>query len=186
MVADIQALLKDIAADNDATAAELRAALSSDHQARSVATADFIAAVNANRQSMAEALANRLDAFRNTLAAQVSGSLDGFAAERADLRQSLAEVAQIWREFAAAMRGSPIAAPPAPAEEPAPPPVKPPVEDMADRLLAYLAQHPEGVKLVELEPEFGLSRPQLGKHLRSLVDSGKVVKDPQTLVYKLA
>jgi hypothetical protein len=182
MIADIQALLKNIAADNDDTAAELRATLSSDHQARSAATAGFMADVNANRQSMAEALANRLDAFKGTLEAQVSGSLTGFAAGRADLHRSLAEMAQVWREFAAALHGNTVAAQP----EPAPPAVKSPAEDVSDRLLAYLAQHAEGVKLVELEPEFGLSRPQLGKHLRNLVDSGKVVKDPETLVYKLA
>lgn len=185
MIADIQALLKNIAADNDDTATELRATLSSDHQARSAATADFMADVNANRQSMAEALANRLDTFKSTLEAQVSGSLTGFAAERADLHRSLAEMAQVWREFAAALHGRIIAAQPEPTK-PAPPAVKPPAEDVNERLLAYLAQHAEGVKLVELEPEFGLSRPQLGKHLRSLVDSGKVVKDPETLVYKLA
>jgi len=185
MIADIQALLKNIAADNDDTATELRATLSSDHQARSAATADFMADVNTNRQSMAAALANRLDAFTGTLEAQVSGSLTGFAAGRADLHRSLVEMAQVWREFAAALHGNTVAAQPEPTE-PAPPAAKPPAEDVDERLLAYLAQHADGVKLVELEPEFGLSRPQLGKHLRSLVDSGKVVKDPETLVYKLA
>ena len=198
MIADIQALLKNIAADNDDTATELRATLSSDHQARSAATADFMAAVNVNRQSMAEALANRLDAFKGTLEAQVSSNLTGFAAGRADLHRSLAEMAQVWREFAAAMHGNQVwrefaaamhgntvAAQPEPTE-PAPPAAEPPAEDVDERLLAYLAQHADGVKLVELEPEFGLSRPQLGRYLRSLVDSGKVVKDPETLVYKLA
>jgi hypothetical protein len=185
MIADIQALLKNIAADNDDTATELRATLSNDHQARSAATADFMADVNANRRSMAEALANRLDIFKGTLEAQVSGNLTDFAAGRADLHRSLVEMAQVWREFAAALHGRTVAAPPEPTK-PAPPAVKPPAEDVNERLLAYLAQHADGVKLVELEPEFGLSRPQLGKYLRNLVDSGKVVKDPETLVYKLA
>lgn len=191
LIADIQALLEKIAADNNATAADLAAALNSDHQTRSAATADYMATVNANRRSMAEALANRLDAFRSTLEAQVTSSLDGFAAERADLRHSLAQVAQIWREFAATMQGRAApapAAPSAPAESapPAEPDEKSPAEDIAERLLAHLAQHADGVKLVDLEPEFGLSRPQLGRYLRALVDSGKVVKDPELLVYKLA
>jgi len=184
MIAEIQALLKQIALDNDTTAAELRATLSHDHQSRSVATASFMAAVNANRQSMAETLANRLDAFQGTLEAQVSSSLNGFAAGRADLHHSLAEMAQVWREFATAMRGRTVAAQPEPAE-PAPPAANPPVEDVTERLLAYLAQHADGVKLVDIEPEFGLSRLQLGKHLRGLIDSGKVFKDPESLVYKL-
>jgi len=180
-----QALLKDIAADQAVTAAELRATLSSDRQACSAATADFIADANANRRSMAEALANRLDAFKGMLEAQVASRLNGFTAERADLHRSLAEMAQVWREFAAALHGNTVAAQPEPAK-PAPPAAKPPAEDVNERLLTYLAQHADGVKLVELEPEFGLSRPQLGKHLRALVDSGKVAKDPETLVYKLA
>jgi len=185
MIADIQTLLKNIAADNSATAAELRANLSSDHQARSAATTSFMGAVNANRQSMAEALANRLDAFNGTLEAQVSSSLKGFTAGRADLHRSLAEMAQIWREFAAGMRGATSAAQPE-SKEPAPAAAKPSAEDVNERLLAYLAQHPNGMKLVDIEPEFGLGRPQLGKFLRGLVDSGKVAKDPETLVYKLA
>jgi|GEM_PF-1651137 len=187
MIADIQALLKNIAADNDATAVELRARLADDHQTRSTSVADFMAEVNENRRNMAEALANRLDAFTNALETHVSDSLTGFAAERADLRRSLVEVAKLWREFAAAMQGKPPSAQPQPTEAvpPVPPPTALPVEDTDERLLAYLAQHPDGAKLVELEPLFGMSRPQLGKYLRGLVDSGKVVKDPETLVYKL-
>ena len=191
MIADIQALLKNIAADNEATAAEMRATLSSDQQARSASVADFMADVNANRQSMAEALANRLDAFTGTLEAQVSSSLTGHAAARADLHRSLVEVAQLWREYAAAMHGATVEAQPKPAP-PMPLATEPsvaealPAEDVNDRILAYLAEHAEGAKLVELEPMFGLSRPQLGKHLRSLVDSDKVVKDSGTLIYKLA
>jgi len=191
MLADIQVMLKNIATDNDATAAEMRATLSSDQQARSTSVANFMADVNANRQSMAEALANRLDAFTGTLEAQVSSSLTGHAAARADLHRSLVEVAQLWREYAAAQKGTTVAAEPEPAPPmpvaKAPPAAEaPPAEDMNDRLLAYLTEHPEGVKLVELEPVFELSRPQLGKYLRVLVDSGKVVKDPETLIYKLA
>jgi len=184
MIAEIHALLKNMALDNDATAAELRATLSSDRQAHSAATASFMAAVNSNRQNMAEMLANRLDAFEGTLGAQVSSSLNGFAAERADLHHSLAEMAQVWREFATAMHSRTVAAQPEPTE-PAPPVENPPAEDVAERILAYLTQHADGVKLVDLEPEFGLNRLQLGKHLRGLIDSGKVQKDPETLVYKL-
>jgi len=185
MIADIQALLKNITADNNTTAAELRAILDSDHQARSATIADFMADVTANRQHMAEALANRLDSFKSTLEAQVNDSLTGFAAERADLCRSLAEMAQLWHEFAAVMHGKPAAPQPEPVEPP-PPAAPPPVEDVETRLLTYLGQHAAGVKLVELEPVFELSRPQLGKHLRDLIDSGKVVKDPETLVYTLA
>jgi hypothetical protein len=187
LIADIQALLQKIAADNDVTAAELNAALSSDHETRSATTASFMAAVNANRRNMAEALANRLDAFIATLEAQVSSTLSGYAADRADLYRSLRDMAQVWREYAAVMQGGSVTPPPEPAVPAPPAPVAAkPDTNVTGQLLAYLAGHPDGVKLVDLEPEFELSRPQLGRHLRSLVDSGKVVKDPETLVYKLA
>jgi hypothetical protein len=150
-----------------------------------------MADLNADRRAMAEELADRLAGFKVALQADVSESLAGFAAERVELHRSLAEMAQIWRAFAAAMRGRPAEKPPVFVERAAPAPevpVAPPseAEDVAERVLSYLAGHPEGAKLVELEPLIGLSRPQLGRYLRHLVDSGKVVKDPETLVYKLA
>jgi hypothetical protein len=188
MVAGFQALLGQIAAGNQTAAVELRTFLDSDRQARSAATASFMATTHANRQAMAEALADRLDQFKDTLKATVSGSLAGFVAERSELRRTLDEVAQLWHAFAAAMAGgSPQPAEPAVTAAPPPAPA-PPVEevDVADQILAYLTGHPAGAKLVDMEPTFGLARPQLGKLLRHLVDSGKVVKDPETLVYTLA
>jgi biotin carboxyl carrier protein len=129
---------------------------------------------------MAKTLAAQLEQFKAALEADVSGTLAGYAAEHA-------EVVQLWREFAAAMAGGfPKPAEPAPMVAP-PPPAQPTEEvDAAELVLAYLAGHPEGAKLVDLASTFGLARPQMGKLLRHLVDSGQVVKDPETLVYKLA
>jgi hypothetical protein len=100
-------------------------------------------------------------------------------------------MAQVWREFEAALRESVKEGPSIPVTPPAPlaPPLAaPPAEEegIPALILNYLAEHAEGAKLVDLEPVLGLARLQLGKHLRNLVDSGKVVKDPGTLIYKLA
>lgn len=45
-----------------------------------------------------------------------------------------------------------------------------------DRVFEYLANHPDGSRLVDLEQEFGLARIQMAKIIRSLVDDNKVEK----------
>lgn len=184
MIADIQALLTKFAAANAAQAADLFSFLTADRQSRSMAVNEFMANTLADRQAMAADLAKRLDDFNAMLKANIAGALSGFAAERAELHRSLTEMAELWQQFAAAMRGAtetPRASEPV-AEAPKPPHD----EDLTAGILSYLAEHPEGAKLVEMEPALGLARPQLGKLLRHLVDDGKVTKDPETLVYKLA
>jgi len=184
MIADIQVLLAKFAAANSAQAADLQAFLAADRQSRSASTNEFMARTLADRQAMADDLAKRLDNFKAMLEANVDDTLSNFATERVELHRSLVEMAEIWHEYAAAMRGMPE--PPA-APAPAPEAPKPSHDEaLTISILSYLAEHPEGAKLVEMEPALGLARPQLGKLLRHLVDAGKVLKDPETLVYKLA
>jgi hypothetical protein len=99
-------------------------------------------------------------------------------------------MAAIWGEYAAAMRGTveALAEPELVVEPPDQPAVGTLSHDevLTAGVLSYLAEHPEGAKLVDMEPALGLARPQLGKLLRHLVDAGTVVKDSETLVYKLA
>lgn len=47
---------------------------------------------------------------------------------------------------------------------------------LLDQVFAYLADHPDGTRLVELEREFGLNRLESGRVVRSLIDDGKVEK----------
>ena len=189
MIADIHALLSQIATDNQAAAVELRSFLDADREARSAAVAGFMADTAANHRTMAEDLADRLEKFTAVLQAEVSGSLAVFATEHGELHRSLSDMAQVWREFAARVQGAgrEKPAPMAPAAKPVAKPAAEPAEDadVTVRILHYLAEHPEGAKLVELEPVLGLARPQVGRRLRNLIDSGKVVKDPDTLVYTL-
>lgn len=196
MRADIQALLAQIAADNQMSATDLHAFLAYNRETRSEAVADLMTGITTDRQAMAEELAARLHDFRAVMQTDVSASLMGFAADRSELRDSLNEMAAIWQQYSAAMRGgSPDRtngepampeAPGAMASAPKEPESAEP-EEMTDeeRLLEVLAAHPEGLKLVDMEPQFDLSRPQLGKLLRNLLDAGRVVKDPETLIYKL-
>lgn len=48
--------------------------------------------------------------------------------------------------------------------------------ELCDEVFAYLANHPDGTKLTELEEEFNLARIQIAKILRALMDNNKVEK----------
>jgi len=63
----------------------------------------------------------------------------------------------------------PLEAPPVVAE-------KAPVGELRDRVFAYLADHPDGTRLVELEEEFGVARIQAARVVRELMDDNKVEK----------
>jgi len=52
----------------------------------------------------------------------------------------------------------------------------PETTDLRDRVFEYLANRPDGTRLVELEQEFGVARIQMAKQLRSLMDENKVEK----------
>jgi len=188
LLAEFQAMLNRIAGENRNAAEELCAFLSKDSAERHQFVAEMMAGISADRQEMADALAARLGDFRGALSAEVTATIAGFAAQRAVLNESLREMSQVWRDYAAAMRGQ-TAAPPAPAAPPVEEEAEPEVVDSGDlerEILEFLATRPEGAKLVEMESVFGLSRPVLGRQLRLLVDAGKVLKDPETLMYKLA
>ena len=53
---------------------------------------------------------------------------------------------------------------------------KAPIEELRNRVLTYLANHPDGTKLVELEEEFGTARIQLVNIIHALIDKHKVEK----------
>lgn len=48
--------------------------------------------------------------------------------------------------------------------------------ELRDRVFAYLANHPDGTKLTELEEEFSLARIQIAKVIHGLIDDNKVEK----------
>jgi len=56
------------------------------------------------------------------------------------------------------------------------PKTAPPVGELRDRVFAYLADHPDGTKLAELEAEFGVSRIEMARVVRALMDNNKVEK----------
>ncbi len=62
------------------------------------------------------------------------------------------------------------------AELPREVPAEEAVGELRDRVFAYLANHPDGTKLVELGEGFSLARIQVAKVIRELMDDNKVEK----------
>ena len=54
-----------------------------------------------------------------------------------------------------------------------------PTREIIDQVFTYLANHPDGTKLAELEEEFGLSRIQVVRVLHALMDAYKIEKRDQ-------
>jgi len=59
--------------------------------------------------------------------------------------------------------------------------ITPETAALSDRVFEYLANHPDGTRLVELEQEFGVARIQMARLLKDLMDENKVKK--QELLY---
>ena len=54
--------------------------------------------------------------------------------------------------------------------------ITPETAALREQVFEYLANHPDGTKLVELAEEFGVARIQMGKVIRNLMDENKVEK----------
>ena len=50
------------------------------------------------------------------------------------------------------------------------------IGELRNRVFAYLADHPNGIRLVELEAEFGVSRIEMARVVRVLMDNKKTEK----------
>jgi len=53
------------------------------------------------------------------------------------------------------------------------------IATLQHRVFEYLADHPDGTRMVELEQEFGLARSQMTRILENLIDDNKVEKHDQ-------
>ena len=51
-----------------------------------------------------------------------------------------------------------------------------PFGELRDRIFVYLADHPDGTKLPELEEEFGVARILIARVIRELMDDNLVTK----------
>jgi hypothetical protein len=50
------------------------------------------------------------------------------------------------------------------------------IDKLRERTFVYLADHPAGTRLAELEAEFGVSRIEMARVVRALMDDNKAEK----------
>ncbi len=113
-----------------------------------------------------------------------------------DFRKEREEAAIAWQNLVSTMegvRGGKKAPPPKAKVKVAPPPaeevteeeavaeaeaikVKPEAAELQQRVFEYLADHPDGIKMVEMEREFGIARIQMARILKNLISDNKVAK----------
>jgi hypothetical protein len=119
--------------------------------------ADLKASVNAQLHDLGQGhiALTRAEARRK---GEVHAWIGQVAAEHAGARQ---EWRRLTRTMGSKRNGAPVT------EE---------LTASSDRVFQYLANHPDGARLTEIEREFGLGRLQAGRVMRHLMDEGKAEK----------
>ena len=154
------------------------------------------------RRSDVSAMLNEFDKARAAMSKELRAELTTAQAERRrtaaqDSAQRRSDVEAIRVEVWGAVAPARVKVTPPPPRAEAPPVAPPPVEELPkdeaiaraepveatpeavalrDRVFQYLAYHPDGARMTELEEEFGRARIQMATLLRSLIDDSKVEK----------
>ncbi|MBI4235906.1 MAG: hypothetical protein HY688_00940 [Chloroflexi bacterium] len=116
------------------------------------------------------ALTHTLEMGREALRSRAVAERTAAARTRATTRAALARARAEWGRVGA---HAPAASQPAAPTAAAPPPG----EDLAQRSFAYLADHPDGVRLRDLEEILGANRFRMVEALRALIEGGKVRRE---------
>ncbi len=132
----------------------------------------------------AAAILKEADAFVKDLAkgsaqrrSKVASMLGEFAQGDAERRSDVATIHEmVWGKAPARKMAAPAVE-----ELPKEMPPEAPVGELRDRVFAYLADHPDGTRLTELEEAFGIARVQIARVIRGLIDNNKV--DKRDLLY---
>ncbi len=188
-------------------AAEQREALEQVRPQLMAETAGFLGEIHAARVAgeaarkadRIQGVSDLMDAFhqaRAEMAAEQRETFAGYRADRKALAEDLAEFSQVWRDFCIAMQGRPTSVPPGPPPlkvevKPVPPPrpVEPGIAaetreaPSGEAVFGYLADHPDGARLVELEAHFGTSRIRLVTIVTRLIEENKARKDESLKLY---
>jgi hypothetical protein len=108
---------------------------------------------------------------------EVGNMLRSFSAELREIRSELAGGRDEWHKMTATLqskRGGAAVAVKPPAKKAVG--KAPEAATLRNQVFQYLANHPDGTKLVELEKEFGLARVKITRVLKDLMDEGEVKK----------
>jgi len=163
------AMGKELRADLVKSVSDMKSAVSTQLKEMDAAHTTMSREMRAN---LAQSLA---DCKRST-----GSMLKSFSNELKEVRSELAGGRDEWQILSATMQAQrvglavktkPSEAVAAPAEE-----MIPETTAIRDRIFEYLANHPDGTKMTELEQEFRLARIQMAKVVKSLMDENKVEK----------
>ena len=163
-------------------------------------TSNFLSAARTAHLAMAKAQRETLETGHTALEAEVSATLGGFRASREALARDLAQFSQVWRGFTDERQGRRIGATPGSAYQQAEASLVPsevateaatseqaPAEARGaptdGTIFSYLADHPDGVRLIELEAHFGTARIRLAQNLNRLIEANKARKDEDRKLY---
>lgn len=172
-------------------------------------SASFLRQTGAARLDMANAQRGSLLRGHVQLTSDTARLLQGFSADLGLVQADSARAGGTWRNFASVMRAvrshqpappargrapasktAPITAPPAVvAPEPSLTPVASEAAPAAaslprdEEVFAYLANHPDGLRLVEIEEHFRTPRIRLAVILNRLIDANKARRDDERRVY---
>ncbi|MBI4507682.1 MAG: hypothetical protein HY691_19295 [Chloroflexi bacterium] len=205
----IARLLAVLCRDRTGMAATQRVTLHADRVALHDEMARFLGAQAAARAVFARTQRGALRTSRTLLRAEVGGALRGFRAARRALAEDLRQLHYAWRRPATAGRQPPAATVlrPPPVVPPEPPPLPAfaevetalaapsiaeavaealagsPRERLEGAIFAHLADHPDGLRTVDLETHFGLARIQLVQVLNRLIEQNRVRRDQERRLY---
>ena len=176
-------------------------------------TAGFLRQTHSARMAMAAAQSQALEEGLAALRAGVSTTLEDLKRARAALVENLVQFGRVWRSFGQTMRTrrtgaaprrqepeaellfaprpsarSEASIPSTPLERTVAGPSAREIAEEHERALvpavfAFLADRPDGVRLVELEEHFGIPRIRLALLVNRLIEGNKARKDEERKLY---
>lgn len=196
----VAAQLTQLDGGHRAMTQELRAGLAKGHSDLAGGVADGLSRLDTARHAMTQELRSHLAEARSGLVQTEGSRKSRIRAWIHEVAATHAGARDAWHNLAVIMQGK-RAAPSAAVGAPEPPypaggsptstveTMETSVEEaadhgdedgslalLADRAFAYLADHPDGVRLTDLEQELELGRFQINRVVRRLTDRGKVEK----------
>jgi len=202
----VKAQLKELDNAHQAMSTQLRADLAKDERQRQAEAREFrgeLARVIAEGKAAVKSLLKELDDAHATMSTQLKADLTkgeeerlrearalkqelvrGVAEIKSAVSAQLKEFADIqagardeWQKLTATMqskRGGVAVAVKPPAREAVG--ITPKAATLHNQVFQYLANHPDGTKLVKLEKEFGVARIKMARVLKDIMDEGEVKK----------
>ncbi|MDP2727667.1 MAG: hypothetical protein Q8P59_09000 [Dehalococcoidia bacterium] len=189
----IETMLLSLDEAHQAMAKTLQADLAQTQRRRKATLKTMLSGFDGAHRAMSKGLRASLARSGADCRAVVAAELKEFRKEQAQTRKEQAAVHIAWQRMMTTLQSgnggataqtimppSPVEVTPA-AAAPARP-VQETVEETAEfvalrnRVFKYLANRPDGARLVEMESEMGASRFQMSRALRSLMDENKVEK----------